>query len=138
MNINAIGVNYYNTQNAKGYASSTSFRGEMSDAQMKKALVMLKEKVSCVQTCSTMNDVQIMLKNLMQKFERLGQSRNAAGMVVIPKEELTEFLGDKASRYNLKELVGICVAVGDKYGPVESWTKAYEAKVALLPKEIFR
>lgn len=138
MNINAIGGNYYNTHKTKGYTSSPNFRGELSDAQIKKSLGMLKEKVSCVQPCSTMNDVKSILNTMMQKFERLGLSTKSAGLMVIPEDELAAFLGDKASRYNLKDLVGICAAVGDKYGPVESWTKAYETIVALMPKEIFR
>lgn len=137
MNINAISGNYYNTHNTKGYTSSPNFRGELSNAQMAKSLGMLKERVSCVQLCSTMNDVKSILSTLMQKFKGLGLTVSS-GMLVIPEEKLAEFLGARASIYNLEDLVGICAAVGDNYGSVENWTKAYETIVALLPKEIFR
>ena len=41
------------------------------------------------------------------------------------------------TEYDLKDKIGLCVAVGDKYGPIEKMTNIYQAKTFLLhPKEL--
>ena len=109
-----------------------SFGAELSDAQVARVLNMLKSKVTDVQVLNDITGLKNIANSLMQKYQPFGLK--SVGAIIIPDKHLSEFV-DKSLYPNLNEYKGICVAVGNKYGPVESWTKAYQAIVALIPKK---
>ena len=115
--------------------SIPSFGAELSDAQVSKVLNMLKNKVTDVQVFDSLLGIKKVSDSLMAKYNPFGMK--SVGAMVIPEEHLAEFLNNNQRLYaNIDDYRGICVAVGDKYGPVETWTKAYEAIVALVSKSV--
>ena len=140
MNINAISANMYNKSiPTRNNSNATSFKNrpsvaakEISDAQMDASLGMLKKKISFVMSNSNIQDLKIYMDSIKRKWKT-----ESVGLMIIPAEKLNGFFDSivEISKKDLKGHVGVCVAVGDKYGPVEKWSKAYETIVALIPKE---
>ena len=117
-------------------SSSPSFCAELNDAQVLRVLQMLKNKVTDVQVFENLSGIKKITDSLMKKYQPFGMK--SVGAMVIPEEHLAGFLNNNQKLYaNIDDYRGICVAVGDKYGPVENWTKAYQAIVALIPKSVF-
>ena len=108
-----------------------SFGAELSDAQVTRVLNMLKGKVTDIQVLNNVTGLKNIADSLMQKYQLYGLK--SVGAMLIPEEHLSEFV-DKSLYPNLNEYKGICIAVGNKYGPIESWTKTYQAILALIPK----
>jgi hypothetical protein len=139
MNISALSAKMYNKNiSTRNNANITSFKSKqkgISDAQMDASLGMLKKKITCVMTNSNMQDLKIYMDAIADKWKT-----KSVGLVLIPAEKLKSFLDGvvKIHDKDLKDRTGICVAAGDKYGPVETWSKAYETIVALMPEEEFK
>lgn len=51
---------------------------------------------------------------------------------VVGNEDIPKLLGKNAAKYNTKNKFGLCIAVGNKYGPIEDMNKIYEAKTFLV------
>ena len=142
MNINAISANIYNKNiSTRNNTNATSFKSrpnvlikEISDAQKDASLGILKKKISFVMSDSNMNDLKIYIDSIKRKWKT-----ESVGLMIIPAENLKSFFDGvvEINKQDLKDHVGICVAAGDKYGPVETWSKAYETIVALMPKAVF-
>lgn len=139
MNIMPV-KNYGCNQNISAQNSrvNPNFRGELSDKTVKRVFAMLQEKVTGTHNCSDIIGMKKILGDLASKWDKMGLANGSGGIMVIPDDELMKFLGDDAFKYNLKDLQGFCVAVGDKFGPIVSWNKVYEAKTVLLPKTLFK
>ncbi len=97
---------------------------------------MLKGKVTSVITCSSTEEMRPIIDNLTKKWNGI-TSNNSIGMMIIPEGDLANFLGKEASNFDTKNNRGLCIAIGDKFGPVETWQKCYEAVTVLLPKSVF-
>ena len=129
--------NYKNSYVAKNNKVSQNFMGGLSDENVNRVLAMLKEKTTSTKLINSMDEIKPSLDSLMKKWDAMGLSSGAAGVMVVPDAQLAEFMGEKVLDYpNFKDYVGVCIAVGDKYGPVEIWTKCYEANLLLVPKEL--
>ena len=139
MNINAISANMHNKNIlTRNNANTTSFKSrqsvvakEISDAQIDASLGMLKKKISFVMSDSNMKDLKI----YMNSIKRIWKTESV-GLMIIPAEKLKSFFDGvvEINKQDLKDHVGVCIAAGDKYGPVETWSDAYETIVALIPK----
>ena len=137
MYISAIppSVNRNNYSSNVKRVTSPSFQGGLSDGTTNLVLIMLKEKVTSVQTCSDPEELKLIIDKMAEKWAN-GPSNNSVGMMIIPENDLADFLGKEASKFDTKNNVGLCIAVGDKYGPVETWQKCYDAVTVLLPKSV--
>jgi len=125
----------YPTYN-KFKATNPNFKGAMNNNQTKKALKMLQAKLTDVRAANNIDEFKKTVDNLGNKYAPYGN--NSVGAMLIPNDELAGFIGEKACKeHSLKDKVGICVAAGDVYGPVETWNKAYESIALLMPKSIF-
>ena len=128
MNISAISSyrNYNNySANAKK-VNFTSFKGGLGDSAANRVLNMLRPKV----TATKMGSGEV-LKSIMDSLATKWK-RSSIGMMVIPENDLAGFVGKEAA--NIKDVQGVCVAVGDKFGPIETWGNCFEAITVLLPK----
>ena len=141
-----------NTYNSyRKNSSYSSFKGGLTDCTTKRVFDMLKPTVKKVFVGDSMDFINVAAGELAQKFRT-----NSFGIMILPQKSLSEFCKDKLficpTKYSgeysvgkfsdsedaLEKMCGICVSVGDKPGPVENWTKAYETTVVLLPKIIFK
>ena len=123
MNISAISSYRYNNN----YSSNVknSFNGKLEDKAVNRVLNMLKPKVTAT-TISSMEGLKSIMDNLVSKWKR-----NSVGMMVIPEKDLAGFVGKEVKDYR-----GLCVAVGDKFGPMETWGNCFEAITVLIPKSV--
>ena len=143
MNINAISANMYNNNiSTRNNANATSFKScqsvvakEISSAQMDSSLRMLKEKITFVMSDSNMKDLKIFMDAITKKWKTA-----SVGLMILPDEKLKSFFDGvvEINKQDLNDHVGICVAAGDKHGPVETWSEAYETIVALVSKAEFK
>ena len=127
-----INNNYMSRANKR--ASVPSFKGEMNPDETLRALKMLYPTVSSCLATDTPENIQTIGNMLVNKYKSLGV--NAAGLFIIPDQALNLFIRNQLSEEDAKKFKGFCVSVGDKNGPVETWTKAYESVVVLVPKSI--
>ena len=123
--------NYYNRQLVCS-KSSTSFKGELTSKQYITVLERLKKVNSAVDDRFSTDLLDNIINSMVKRYECLGVK--SVALQIISKRDLPYFLGDKASNYDLKDKIGICIAVDDKRGPIESMTNIYDAHV-LLAKE---
>ena len=107
-----------------------TFKGEQSDALYKATLEKLKKVNSEIIVGYNPDKLNNCIHEMIDRYSCLGTK--SVGLQVIGKEELVDFLGDKAKQYNTKNKLGICVAVGDKFGPVENMNRIYEAKTFIV------
>ncbi len=61
-------------------------------------------------------------------------SSSNVGIQLLYGDDLTKFLGNQAIKHNPTNKVGLCISIGDKFGPIENWNKVYEAKTILFPQ----
>ena len=136
MNINPItSTAYRNTYcSNKSYVTSPSFRGALNDNSAKRVLEMLKPKISSVKVSSDFADVRTAIDTMIQKWNGVSKTTNSVGIMVIPAEEIVDFIAEKGKNIVTSDKVGICVAVGDKYAPIEKWNECYDATVVLIPE----
>ena len=135
MYISPVSNNFYRpsiTRNSN--VSKPNFKGGLNDTETKNTLNMLKTSVSGVVDCKNIQDLKNVTDKLADKFSNWGIK--SVGIMVIPEKDLVSFSNGLVSQKDASEKIGLCVAVGDKNGPVESWAVSYEAKIALLPKKL--
>ena len=134
----------YPTRNANTYKRNTrpvmrntpAFQGALNNKQAERVLNMLSEKNTEVIDKFTPQILKNTMDNLFEKYQHLNSK--SLGIYVVGKEDLPKFLGENAAKYDTKNKFGVCIAIGDTYGPVESWTKAYEGKTILIPENMMK
>lgn len=120
------------TNYGKKCARPQNFQGALNNAETQRVLKMLSDKnTGFVVSYMEPATIQSTLQHLYHKhFEAAGK-----GIFVVGPDDLPKFVKGKfAGIADLKDKIGICMAVGDKYGPIETWTKVFEAKTLLVPK----
>ena len=137
MKISAISSYKYNNtfSSSVNKVASPSFKAGLGSFTTKRVLNMLKPKVSEIKICSNFGDIRPIMDEIIKSSEKNASTHSSVGIMVIPDNELKEFLGEKASNYDIINNRGICIAIGDKYAPIESWLKCYDAVLALIPRE---
>lgn len=121
--------NYQNFNNRKT-VSTPAFQGALYASEMDRILKMLAPKnVAVIDGKLNLQKIADVIDELVKKY----QTRSTAIQIVSDNKDLVKLLG-KDTKYNLDNKIGLCVAVGNKYGPIEKWTEVYEAKTFLIPK----
>ncbi len=140
MIISAIRPNYYankaNTYqnvNTRKQVSAPAFQGALNQSEMDRILKMLAPKnMEVFDGRLNLQKLRAVMDELVLKYKT-----GSAAIQIVENEDLVKLLG-KNTKHNLNNKVGLCVAVGDKYGPIENWTNVFEAKTFLVPKNSFR
>lgn len=122
-------VNSYQNLNTRKQVTSPAFQGALQQSEMDRILKMLAPKnVEVFEGRLNLQKVSGVMDELVKKY-RTG----SAAIQIVTDKDLVKLLG-KDTKFDLNNKVGLCVAVGDKYGPIEHWTNVYEAKTFLVPK----
>jgi hypothetical protein len=108
-----------------------SFQGGLSDKQMNKIVDILSNKNT--EVIERMLFDRKLIDDIARQLQTKHKTSNV-GLQILTDNHLAKFLGKKP--FETQHQVGLCVAVGDKRGPIESWNKVYEAKTILINKEM--
>jgi hypothetical protein len=108
-----------------------NFKGALSSQEMDRIINKLSKKNTEVIERLLIN--KELINNVARELTHKHKTNNV-GMQIITDEFLAKFLGKKP--YETQHQVGLCIAVGDKRGPIENWNKIYEAKTILIDKGI--
>lgn len=132
MYISPITANYANTNlyRQNKTTSTPNFKGALNDNQMERVLKLLAPKNNEVFEKFSGQKLKDVMDNLMNKYKSLGVS--SIGIQIVSNDDLSKLLGKNIGKYNTNGKMGLCVAVGDKYGPIENMNKIYEAKTFLV------
>ncbi len=138
MYITPISTNTYNNLNTykQNKVSAPNFKGALNDREMEKVLKLLAPKNTEVIETFSAPKLKEVMDNLMEKYKCLGL--RSIGIQVVEPKDLPQLLGKNASKYDTKNKFGLCVAVGDKYGPIENMNNVYEAKTFLVNEKELR
>ena len=137
MNIAPVSNSYGKSIYAnKMYSARQNFKGSLTDIETRRVLDMLKPTVTEIKCCNDLDELKTTINTLAKKFESWGVS--SIGTMIVPEKDLISFTNDRLSQKDIAGKMGLCVAAGDKYGPVESWNEVYETKLLLMPKVLFR
>ena len=138
MNISAVRNYSCNYQsNSLSKTTNPNFKGGLNNTQTKRVLNMLQARLTDVKPANNIQEFKNEIDKLQRKYSAFGI--NSVGAMIIPKDELAGFIGENACKqHNLKDKMGICIAVGDTYGPVEKWNKTYESVALIMPESCFR
>lgn len=128
--------NNYNRKTNPAIRNTPAFQGVLNKQQNEKVLKMLSEKNTEIIDNFTPQVLKNTMNKLFAKYKHLNSK--SIGLYVVGKEDLPGFLGENAAKYDLKNKFGVCIAMGDKYGSVECWTKAYEAKTILIHENVMK
>ena len=139
MQISAITPNYnYSVNNnmKRNNVSQPSFQGALNKLEMDIVLQRLAKVNDEVFENFSIPKLKEVMEYLIERYECLGL--RSCGIQVVGNDDLPKLLGkEAAAKYDLKDKIGLCVAVGDKYGPIEQMTNIYQAKTFLLkPSEL--
>ena len=126
-----------NVSNFKKNVPAPSFKGYRSGLEHTPLMKILHSSLSGVKLCTDMNGVTNIINNLNNKYLAGGRINGSTEVTIIPDSLLPAFLGERVGQYDLRGVKGLCVAVGDKVGSIDTWNKAYEAITVLVPKKIF-
>lgn len=135
MHISPISNNYYTRKTSPirtNSASTPNFKGGLSDIETKYNLNKLRIVLSNVVYADDINGLKEVADKMADKFSHWGV--NSIGMMIVPNKDLKLYSNGQVTGDDAKDKIGIFVATGDKSGPVESWTVAYESKLVILPK----
>ena len=135
MQISAITPNYSYSKNTqqKQNVSKTSFQGVLNQIELDIVLKRLAKVNDEVFENFSVQKFKEVMDYLTQRYECLGVKSIA--IQVVNNDDLSKLLGKNINNYNTKGKLGLCIAVGDKYGPVEKMTNIYQAKTFLLKPE---
>ena len=124
-------TNYQNNMNCRRKNVQTpTFNGALYPSEMDRILKMLAPKnIAVYEGKINLQKIANVVDELVKKYN----TRSVAIQIVDENKDLVKLLG-KDTKYDLNSKVGLCVAVGDNYGPIEKWTQVYEAKTFLIPK----
>lgn len=134
MYITPISTNNYSNLNTykQNKVSIPNFKGALNDGEMEKVLKLLASKNTEVFENFSAPKLKEVMDSLMEKYKYLGL--RSIGIQVVEPKDLPQLLGKNAAKYETKSKFGLCVAVGDKYGPIENMNNVYEAKTFLVNK----
>lgn len=132
MYITPISTNTYNNLNTykQNRISKPNFKGALNDREMEKVLKLLAPKNTEVFENFSAPKLTEVMDSLMEKYKCLGL--RSIGIQVVEPKDLPKLLGKNTAKYETKNKFGLCVAVGDKYGPIENMNNVYEAKTFLV------
>ncbi len=130
MNVSPVSNNFYRTNYTnKMNINRQNFKGLLSDYEEKRVLKMLKPAVSEIITCEKFDDFIEIINRMRNKSEN-----NSIGIMPIMRTERDYCFKDMLSAEQVSNNnCCICVATGDKIGPMESWNTAYDAVLAVMP-----
>ena len=133
MRISPIRNNYYNnTSNKK--VSNPNFKAVLSPSATKRVLNMLKPAITETIVGEDISILKRISNTLFNKYSHKGTT--SYGVMVIPDNNLREFCTNIKIPFlgNLNLMKGFCVSAGGKYSPMPIWTRVYETKLVLIPK----
>ena len=135
MNISPI-MNYsYNNRNyiqKSKKENNISFKAELSNKDFNRVLKMLTSCLTEVKECKNFDEFISIIKKLTDKCNN--SEANSIGIMPIVGKELSQLVTEKKVNIDLRDKLGFFIATGDIKGPVETWNKAYESVLAILPK----
>lgn len=140
MQISAVRMNYptYNHYNntRTNNSHSPAFQGILNEAQTNYVLQKLNQKNSEVIENFSKTVLDKVISELTAKYRN--KTSNSVGIMVVPNRDLPKLLGENSAKYDTNGKIGLCVAVGDTYGPIEIMRNIYEAKTILTTKEAIK
>ena len=138
MQISAIAPNYNCSMNnvKRNNVSQPSFQGALNKLEVDIVLQRLAKVNDEVFEKFSIPKLQEVMDYLVKRYDCLGI--RSCGIQIVGNDDLPKLLGkEAATKYDLKDKIGLCVAVGDKYGPIEQMSNIYQAKTFLLkPSEL--
>lgn len=135
MRISAINTNYnYQNNNInRKNAQQPNFQGAMSDKLANVTINRLAKMNNEVFEKFSAEALDKQMSKMIEKYSCLGTK--SAGIMVVNQKDLPALLGKNINKFDVKNKMGLCVAVGDKFGPIENMTNIYEAKTFLLTEK---
>ena len=127
MNISPVSNRFYNTNYANKTNNRQNFKGLLNDYEEKRVLKMLKPAVSKTVICKNVDDLVDIIDLLGEKYE------GSIGIIPIMRTERDYCFKDLLSEEQVTKNSCLCVATGDKYGPMETWNTAREAILVVMP-----
>lgn len=113
---------------------NTSFQGALNNKEVVKVVNMLAEKNTEVIDNCNITMMKKVMNSLYEKWQDV--TNGSMGLYVLNKEDLAKILGENAAKYDTNCKYGVCIGIGDVYGPVEKWNKAYEVKTLLMNEKL--
>jgi hypothetical protein len=98
---------------------------------------MLNQVCNKVIISNSLDAIDIIVQYFQKKYVKLNEG--SVGIMMIPNNQLEKYTANKMNNINkidLSKFMGLFVAIGNKCGSVDTWTKAYESKLLLLPNGI--
>ena len=126
LSITPYSNNYRQTQIKK---SQPTFKGVLNDNQVDKAIKMLASVISEVKVGSNENTIVEAYQKLLQKHNLT--PRSGLGLLIVPTDKVAQFKQLHPDK-NIDKV--LFAAVGDKYGPIETWNKAIDSILVILTK----
>lgn len=125
--------NYSTINNSKQQTPQPSFQGALNQIELDIVLQRLAKVNDEVIEKFDIKKFEEVMDYLTKRYECLGVK--SIGLQIVGNDDLPKLLGKNIVNYNTKDKIGLCVAVGDKYGPIEEMTNIYQAKTFLLKPE---
>ena len=126
----------YNTNNNKSNADRIHQK-ELNNLDNERVLSMLNQVCNKVIISNSLDAIDIIVQYFQKKYDKLNEG--SVGIMMIPNNQLEKYTANKMNNINkidLSKFMGLFVAIGNKSGSVDTWTKAYESKLLLLPNGI--
>ena len=115
--------------------TAPKFEGALNDKQVDIVLKRLSKMNSKIFEKFDIKEFNDVIEELIKRYECLGTS--SVGIQVVNNNDLPKLLGKELANYNTKNKMALCVAVGNKRGPIEEMTNIYEAQTFLIdPTEL--
>lgn len=133
MQVGAITPYYTNNNYRNNNVTRPSFKGALNEQQMTRVLKMLSEKNTGVFLNFDTRTLKSVMDSLINKYSSIGV--RSVGIQIVNNNDLPALLGKTVDASALKNKFGLCIAVGDKYGPIENWGRVYEAKTILATEK---
>lgn len=128
MQISPINSNYQ-TRN-QFHKNTPKFEGVLNKVQLNFILERLSRRNTKVFEKFNIDDFKGVINSLIKKYECLGTS--SVGIQIVNNDDLPKLLGKNFANYDTKNKMGLCIAVGNRKGPIEDMTNIYEAQTFLI------
>lgn len=132
MQISPINCNYQNRNQI--HKNAPKFEGALNTKQVDIILERLSKRNSKVFEKFDIDEFKKVINGLIKKYECLGTS--SVGIQIVYNDDLPKLLGKGLADYNTNNRIGLCIAVGNKRGPIEEMTNIYEAQTFLVDPAI--
>ena len=133
MQISAIAQNYncpVNGNIKRNNVSQPAFQAGLNNIETDILLSRLAKVNDEVFESFNMKKLKETMDYLINRYKSLGVK--SPGVMIVSNDDLPKLLGKDVNKYNIKGKTGLCVAVGDKNGPLETMTNIYHAKTFLI------